>query len=1579
MWFATAIVVQGQVDGTKQPGSTITVVDALGDSLVRSYSVDELINYKKYYEEERSRLEQERSAFRAKGIQDLEAFVRSHPESNVLDKVIFRLAELNFEAAQNDYLIAQEEYGNQLEQYDAGQLSTVPTEPKKDYSRSVNLYQSIIDDFPQSALQDDAYYNIGFLNEDLGNKDEAVLFYEKFLEEFEDSEYVPDVLMRYAEYYFNPPVNQIERAIEIYKQVLNFEHDPKYDEALYRLGWSYYKLNDFPNAISYFTYLADDIEHSAKYDPENRVTNPSLKEESIEYIGISFLDYNGVEGAERYLKEIGGRTYGIKILKTIGDAYMDVKEEYESAIDAYEALLKLYPFSAEAPVVQAKIAEAYRFLENDEQTYLMRKKLFSLYNENSEWWEKVTDEDARRKAAQFCEHAMRSNVNMLLDLANEDNNLNLYEQAVNDTREYLAIFPEDTNAVKMHWNVALTLDSKLNRSADAFAEFIAISNIYWDSPYQKEAARNAIAISQDFIREPDSTQQIGNRDSLSAAVPQATNITDSTQLDEPAPQRAKSLSDGELKLVEAIDNFLKLYPLEQETPQRLSQAGSIYYNKGDYVNSLRYFKTLLKHFSDDSLAANAHYLVMESYFGKGDFPSVEVIAKRIKGGGFSADSAYAGRASKRLAEAIFLQAQQLAEKKEYFKAAEEYTRVADEVPDAAFADLALFNAGVQYDQAKEFSRAVEIYERLTTNYTSSSYYHHSLNNMALDYGELKDFRNAAIVFERLADEEIDSTKIETHLYNSSVYYVKAEDWKRAIRVNRKFVKRYPESNDADDLFYDIANYYLKLNDFEKANGIYGEFAEKFPDSPRVIESFYWRGEYYEKQGNVDLARVEYRSAIDKSDAFISQQKDGNPYFAAEALFKLTEIKYKEFDSLAFKLPVDALKRNKEKKKTLLLDIVESYTKVVGYGTIRLYESTFKIGLAYEEFAETWAKQEIQAGSEDQRVVAQKEINETGSSLFERAVDSYKNSFQVLADMAQKYKDSLQEAPVDTIAKSPENQKITFADSTLLVAERWISRSRDKISENIYDIAEINSSSIQALLNVPLPDGLDKLTELEFKNQLLEKFISPLADNIVDAHIRNLKESSELGIDNNWVEESRNKIVTTNKIVAGEFAGLSWKSLKGFEERIDQYVNMIDQDENAALGIGDEMANFVDFSKSFSKITIDAYKKTIVKAQQHSIQNNELASAEFEFMEFINDFSIAADSLSRVSNNRKMHFTEKFNSNDEPKYEDAVFTFDDNFLALGEARKELLATGYQIAQELEIDNDYSQQIVQNLVKSDPEKYAGLLGLELKDFQIVSDSTWVGSAEKYNGFMMMKFDQSVLHTPDFIVESATFPSYKAQNLWFGKGENRIPGAGFQDEAGNGNLDVKDTTGLAETKLSTQQDSAHSSIVGIADSTAGELKRINLDSTASQVAGITDSLTSASAAQDSIMPDATPRLERAETSYIRKIFEIDGLFVSGQIQIHADDSYDLFLNGELISETPANPAGLKTNVHDLTNFIRTGRNIIALKVKDTDSSGGGIEALLFLKHVPGWDERQKELIGKRTRERENLLFDKGIIIKH
>ncbi len=583
----------GSAFGQEQPGAKpVKAATDEAPAVLQGFKLEDLESFQNYYKEQIDRLVAEKDSLRRKGISDLETMLEKHPNTPSLDRVLLRLAELHYEQAVQDFDLALGAHSDSVACCEEDSLAVLPPEPEKDFSKPLELFERLLEQAPESPLVVHALYNKAFVLEELGRTDEAFEVYQQVATNYPGSEYVPDALMRMAEYQFNPPNRNIEEAIELFRQVLNYKESPLYDAALYKLGWAYYKMSDYPQAIAYFTFLADDVDRINPLDPNRKYHFPAVQDEAIEYIGISFLDFGGADHAADFFKEIGGRDYGHDVFKKLGDSHQALNDEHQKAIGAYEHLLSLYPDSPEAPKIQAKIAEVYRELNDEKMAYLRRAELFEKYRAGGEWWDKVEENDPKKEAKNLALIAQRDNIKLMLKNAEETKDRNLYRQAIKDSRNYLKAFPGDSNSVRIHWNLALTLDTKLGEKDKAFEEYLKISSAYWDTTFQKQAAENAIALIDEVLR----SDSVRSRVSLVAA--------DSSK------NNSEHLSVDENRLVFALDNYIRLFPHDPETPKMLAKAGALYYNHRQFNPSLKYFKTLAKHFPESESANQARFTIM---------------------------------------------------------------------------------------------------------------------------------------------------------------------------------------------------------------------------------------------------------------------------------------------------------------------------------------------------------------------------------------------------------------------------------------------------------------------------------------------------------------------------------------------------------------------------------------------------------------------------------------------------------------------------------------------------------------------------------------------------------------------------------------------------------------------------------------------------------------------------------------------------------------------------------------------------------------------------------------------------------
>jgi hypothetical protein len=460
--------------------------------------------------------------------------------------------------------------------------------------------------------------------------------------------------------------------------------------------------------------------------------------------------------------------------------------------------------------------------------------------------------------------------------------------------------------------------------------------------------------------------------------------------------------------------------------------------------------------------------------------------------------------------------------------------------------------------------------------------------------------------------------------------------------------------------------------------------------------------------------------------------------------------------------------------------------------------------------------------------------------------------------------------------------------------------------------------------------MDEATALEFRNQLLGKFIKPLVGEIVSTHQRGLAEADSLHLNNHWVERSRQKIMMTQNILARQYADLSWRALSQYKADIAEYKAAVNSGDVRSLELRDEMANLIDFSRSFAKAAIEAYGVTFARAAAIKAGGSELRKTEDAAFSFGYRFATTLDSLAKVANDERRAYdalvkqrrlppghsrTGNARTNADGKgedWQDAVIAFEDNSYSLSEGKTEVLQLGFELSQKHQLENAWSERIVLLLVKSEPEKYAGLLGLQVAQLALPTDETWLVNATYQAGWTEASFSAADWQPAQNFGASANFQGYGAQRLWL---------------AGNGMA------------------SAAITLVDHVDS-------VRVDSTA-------------------VVPAPSPVV------YFRKNFTVAGLPVSGQIQLLTDGSFNLFVNGEYVAQfnkLPNEKAAVQ--IKDLSNYLLAGENTIALEVRDTDNSGGVLEAVVFVKSVPGWEQRESRLRGKRERRIDLMIFERGIL---
>ena len=214
---------------------------AIGDSLFKNFSIDELIQIKKYYDSKVNQARDEEEKYRVKGLSISEDFLSEQGmKIKDRDRVYIRLAEYYIEEAERQYDTdvdlydeKYDEYENQYALFTAGELEEepeMPVFPSFDYSKPIKIYDRILTEYPAGDFADDALYSKAWLLDKMNQGAESRRIYQEVIDKYPDSHFAPESYIQLAEYFFSPrddKTDEQEISLEIQKAIHRSDHRKK--------------------------------------------------------------------------------------------------------------------------------------------------------------------------------------------------------------------------------------------------------------------------------------------------------------------------------------------------------------------------------------------------------------------------------------------------------------------------------------------------------------------------------------------------------------------------------------------------------------------------------------------------------------------------------------------------------------------------------------------------------------------------------------------------------------------------------------------------------------------------------------------------------------------------------------------------------------------------------------------------------------------------------------------------------------------------------------------------------------------------------------------------------------------------------------------------------------------------------------------------------------------------------------------------------------------------------------------------------------------------------------------------------
>ncbi len=1431
-----------------------------------SLPTDEVKAMKADYEEERDRLAQEIVTLEDSIIYRGEIFLETYKQQislkhymskqEMIVDFIYRLAEIYFRRGEDEFFT---------------------TNDVSSFKPALQKYRRIIDEFPASEYVDDALYNIAYVKNSSNREEdrlEAITLYKTLIEKYQNSNFVPEAYWRVAEHNFYQKPPNTQEAISYYSQLQRYPETSWYGRGLYKVGWCYFLEGDYPSAIDYFTQTVD-----ISLDEElvaQDILFASMMDEALEYISICFAqdstewEGSGVDAAVAFVQEdsIRFNTYGRKIIEYLGDINKYQIGKYYLAIEAYKSYLALYPMDEKAPWIQDKIIECYSInLREFLPAYEGKLRLFADYRVDTEWDAANPDQELRSEADVIIEKHYFRALNENIGRAVKTNDPVQLTDCVEMSRNYLETFPQGPNAYTVNYNLAVLLDQHVTDRMAAYDEYIKVSSEYTDEQHRKEAAINAVIIAY---------KMIGERGDVPLDSLMGTEI-----------------GEHEQKYIDAVDNYLALFPQGEEAELFLLNAGGIYYNHGFYEDSRQYYNTLLETFPLSERRGTAYSFIMNGYFAAGQYSEAERIAKEIQAAGM--DSSIVASAQTRQAESAFLGAEAMKTGGDLLAAAQEYRRTALETPDWNQADKAFFEAGLTFQQANAWTDANDAYLLMVERYPESELADKALYNVGYNtQSELGDKAFAAQTFERIALEYPESELAQDALRNASINYVEAENWNGAIGANTTYVAMFPAAIDANLFLFENAGLFLKLGDEAAANEIYSQYAQLFPDDPRVVRVRWERGTYLQDQGRQAEALAEFMAGIEAHRLLVAKGKTGEETYASRCLFEVIKSDFSIYESIDFAPAnvVEARKTVKLAQRERLLQHLEELNRLA---KDEMFEGLYMVGRVEEELSRAFAERVLpERGSAEEKILARETANQDAIEIAARAIDAYAKSADDL-DIAvrvlrakeaelERHKEELSIWMLEAQKADPKPSELPDSAAVLAGLDRglediregydegadWARRAREKVPELALRNAEIKFATVQAFLD--LPDvGKNKQLKMLYRAAVLSEFVVPRSAAVIELYLQAIDKASFSADAEMWKSQAMSSLDRVFEVNKDEYKMLNERALASYARFYGIYGDLLNEGEGAttsggleAADIAELLVTYSDHSYNFAVASLNSQDVLLTAAEAGSEMPPDIlsrfAASAIEEVFRVNDRYIG---LSTEANESKANAETL--QDQSVVWEDAVMTYEDCAYNFTGHQEEFLTIAMEFNRLHGNDQALALRVGWALVDLDRDTYLSLL-------------------EEYGEERWLRSDETFRVNPAYEDEWSSLGFNDAQ--W---SEATVTNAG----EGEGDL-------------------------------AGTLPLWTVIAL--------DSIT--------VAPDSL---------YLRKFFEINDQPVAGDLWISVDGGYSLLLNGEFVGAGEPGDGWTVAASYDISHILNTGQNTIAIMAVDPDSTTEGVRLALRYKVLP------------------------------
>ena len=830
-------------------------------------------------------------------IRQCERTIRLYPNSDFTPNTMFQLSKLYVKRGKLVFEIELDKFLFDLERFDRGILKEEPPEPKIDYGPSIKLCETILNRFPDIDFKENILYWYGLCLFENSDRKQASAVFQKILKDYPQTEYLDEINFRIGEHYFD--AQQYDSAITTYCKAIRTWNNPFFAMALYKLAWSYYKVDNFPEAISHFFYLLGDLDMLDSLNcAEIGRSTVDLRDESINYIAICFSEYGGLPLAKSFLKDIKGKEdHCIRVLHRLADVYLK-RSYYDQALGIYNEVLKKYPYYAKAPEIQYTIFDCYNKQNLKEKALKAREKLAKTYGSKSKWTLKNPEPEARDQVIKYLKKIDFVLATPIINKADDLLSSGDLKGAIRVYRDFARNFSSDERAPRALFNAAECLfELKAYRKA-AIMYHLIVKN-YAPHELTEDAAYNRVICYDQLLQ-------------LETTAKPDTFILASARKKCKIPVNSKVQKE----LLVACNDFLAAVPKGDKTVEILLKTAEQFAKLERYQMAQgllhKAIDAITKRNYGHQFYTQAASLMAQVSYKRKDYSHAEkwyaIVAQSAQD-----SSELVENSLKMMASSRYKLAERLMAKGDSAQAAKEFERVALRHGNSEIGERSTFESAVQYEKSGNLEKAAKLYELFSRRYPHSEHIEQSLFRAGRIWEQLGDWKKAAQNYMKIYQRNASSEMAPVALYNAGICYENCDFWKMTALIFSRYHQNFRT------------------------------------DPAKMVEAMF-------KEGYAHFMQKEYMDAVNAFQRMLRTHQtlkekniEVDDYYAAQAKFTMAEINFDQFQGIKLNPPFEI---NMKRKQQIFNQMLQNYTTTTKYEIADWTTAAFhKIGFAFETFAQ----------------------------------------------------------------------------------------------------------------------------------------------------------------------------------------------------------------------------------------------------------------------------------------------------------------------------------------------------------------------------------------------------------------------------------------------------------------------------------------------------------------------------------------------------------------------------------------------------------------------------------------------------